>query len=165
MRRLFIVNPFDENQRSAIDSFEKQFSIHTETSSFMKRIIKSDTEEEYQWKKKNQNEIEESLYLEKDSSIIDLCHIYGEKDMKRCRISFAKIPHTKKRKLLSLATDYALSTLGMEEVFISVNPEDKALMVELNQEGYENLGEESNNILFLKEKEDISTKGSIYETI
>ncbi len=165
MKRLYLVNPFDERQKEAIESFEREYAIHTETSSFIRRICASNTEEEYQWTKKNKNEIEESLFLEKDSKVLDLCHIYGEKDMKRCRISFASIPHTKKRKLISLAADYAMTTLGMEEVFINVSPKDQALMDELTLQGYENLGEESGIILFLKEKEDVSIKGQTYETV
>ncbi len=162
MQKLYLVNPFDGEQVRRIQEFEEEQGIHTDTMSFLERIQSSCTEEEYQWRKKNKNEIEEDLIIEKDSKVIDSCHIYGEKDMKRCRISFAPIKR-KSRKLIALATEYSTSTLGMEEVFIKVSPEDESLLSLLGKENFENLGEESGSILFLKEKEADTEKGSNYE--
>ena len=51
----------------------------------------------------------------------------------------------------------------MKEVFIKVSPEDDSLISLLEKEDFENLGEESGSILFLKEKEAIAEKGSNYE--
>ena len=127
MQKLYLVNPFDGEQLRKLQEFEEEHGIHTDTMSFIERVRAFFTEEEYQWRKKNKNEIEEDLMIEKDSKVIDSCHIYGEKDMKRCRISFAPIKR-KSRKLISLATDYSTSTLGMEEVFIKVSPEDDSLI-------------------------------------
>ena len=58
----------------------------------------------------------------------------------------------KQRKIIPLATSYAIDVLGMEEVFIKTNPTDKKMRDYLEQNHYEYLGDEKGSIVYLKEK-------------
>ena len=118
------------------------------------KVRESLSKEEYQELKKNINDIEMSLILEESGTIKDLCFIQGEKDIKTCKLFFTPIvPKTKTRKLLNLATDFALNTLGMESVFVLTNKEDKVMHTSLENRGYESLGVEGDSIIYLKEQE------------
>jgi len=153
--RLFLVDPYNNKHMELIQSFEKKHNLSGDYSKALGILRNSLTKEEYLQQQKKSNEIEEDLFIEKDSEIEDYCHIHGEKDMKRCRILPASLKELeRKRRIISLATDYALNRLGLEEVFIEITPENKGLMTYLENKGYENLGEEKDKIIYLKEKED-----------
>ena len=152
---LYVVNPYNDTHIQMLKEYEKTNEMSTNLSEQLKQMISSIPEEEYLKTKKNRNEIEERLFLEKDSTMIDSCLIQGEKDMKTGRISLSpKKGITKRRKIVSLAINYALNTLNLEEVFIMIDPTDKETITYLKQNGYECLGEEQGNILFLTEQEE-----------
>ena len=79
--------------------------------------------------------------------------VQGYKDIKSCTISVAS-NKKKKRKILSLATDYALNTLGMETVYLRINPDDNNVIKYLEDNKFECLGDEKGSIIYLKEKTD-----------
>ena len=152
---LYVVNPYNDNHIQMLNEYEKRNEMSTNLSEQLKQMVFSIPEEEYLKNKKNRNEIEERLFLEKDSTMIDSCLIQGEKDMKTGRISLSPEKGiTKRRKIVSLAINYALNTLNLEEVFIMIDPTDKETITYLKQNGYECLGEEQGNILFLTEQEE-----------
>lgn len=152
---LYVVNPYNDTHIQMLKEYEKTNEMSTNLSEQLKQMVSSIPEEEYLKAKKNRNEIEERLFLEKDSTMIDSCLIQGEKDMKTGRISLSpKKGITKRRKIVSLAINYALNTLNLEEVFIMIDPTDKETITYLKQNGYECLGEEQGNILFLTEQEE-----------
>ena len=152
---LYVVNPYNDTHIQMLNEYEKRNKMSTNLSEQLKQMVFSIPEEEYLKNKKNRNEIEERLFLEKDSTMIDSCLIQGEKDMKTVRISLSpKKGITKRRKIVSLAINYALNTLNLEEVFIMIDPTDKETITYLKQNGYECLGEEQGNILFLTEQEE-----------
>ncbi|MBP5678573.1 MAG: hypothetical protein J6X28_01935 [Bacilli bacterium] len=97
------------------------------------------------------NDILLELVLEEQSKTQDICELKGYRDLKSCTLSFSD--KTKKRKIADMATDYALTTLGMEEVFLRINPEDKDLLEYLDSHEFECLGDEKGSIIYLKEKE------------
>ena len=106
----------------------------------------------YQNIEQSDNDINIELVLEEKSKIQDICHLQGYKDIKSCTLSF--VPKKKKqRKIVSLATSYALDTLGMEEVFLKINPEDNEMIKYLKSNKFECLGDEKGSIIFLKEKQ------------
>ena len=155
IERLFLVDPYDETQRKMLRVFEEENNLKSKTSDYLKTLCTSFPKESYIKSKKESNEIEENLFLEKDSKIIDFCHIQGEKDIKLANISFPFLQNKEhKRKLTILATNYVLEALGMQEVIISLEPEDKNTSIFLENQGLESLGEEKGKILFLKEKEE-----------
>lgn len=152
--KLFLVNPFNDKHLSMIDDFEKENEINTKTSEFLDRLTSTMTAEEYEEFKRAANELEESLFIEENNKVKDSCHIQGEKDIKSCKISFAPIKtKLKNRRLLTLATEYALESLGMMEVFINTTYDDKNMIANLEARGFESLGEENGQLIYLKEKE------------
>ena len=97
------------------------------------------------------NDINLELTLHEKEKVKDQCHIQGYKDIKSCTITF--VPKKRKnRKIALLATDYAFNTLGMEEVFLSINPDDTRLLDYLDANEFECLGDEKGSIIYLKEK-------------
>ena len=55
---------------------------------------------------------------------------------------------------MTYVANYALNTLGMEEVFLNISSSDKTMINYLDSLGYENLGEENNKIIYLTEREE-----------
>ena len=153
--RLLIVDPYNKSHIKKINEYETRNNNSSDIVDFLKRITTSQTKEESLKNKRNGNEIEERLFIEKDSLLLDGCQIQGEKDIKTGRITLSTTKNiTNKKKIVSLAVDYALDSLKLEEVFIMLDPADKGMINYLSKQGYEYLGEEQGNILFLKEKEE-----------
>ena len=154
MERLYILDPYDNDHVNLLMNYEKENKVSTKSLETLLKVRESLSKEEYQELKKNINDIEMSLILEESGTIKDLCFIQGEKDIKTCKLFFTPIvPKTKTRKLLNLATDFALNTLGMESVFVLTNKEDKSMHTSLENRGYESLGVEGDSIIYLKEQE------------
>ena len=154
MERLYILDPYDNDHVNLLMNYEKENKVSTKSLETLLKVRESLSKEEYQELKKNINDIEMSLILEESGTIKDLCFIQGEKDIKTCKLFFTTIvPKTKTRKLLNLATDFALNTLGMESVFVLTNKEDKVMHTSLENRGYESLGVEGDSIIYLKEQE------------
>lgn len=152
--KLLLVDPYDEDYKKMIEEFEKENGIVTSTGTYISHVSNV-SKEEYEKNKKLSNEIRESLFLEFNSKVIDLCYIEGEKDIKACTVSFAPLKKKlKKRDLIGIATDYAINHLKMEEIFVKVSPEDKTMIDILKQNSFENLGENEGEIVFLKEREE-----------
>ena len=150
--KLFLADPYNEVHIKAISSFEKENNLKEKTSKELKKIKDSYLKEQYFGNRKNANELILDLFLEEDGVIRDSCHIYGEKDIKNCKITFAPIQSSIRKRMIRLATDYALDILSMEEVFLTIEKKDKLIISYLELYGYENLGEEKGRLLFLKEK-------------
>ncbi len=157
--RLYLVDPYNDSHLEMIRVFEEKHGLSSNYLKTMGQIRASVPKEEYLQKKKKRNEIEEDLFIVKDSEIIDYCHISGEKDIKTGRIIPASLKELeRKRRIITLATDYAMKTLGLEEVFVEINPDNKGLLAFLDKKGYESLGEENGMIIYLKEREEEEIK-------
>lgn len=167
--RFFIADPYNDEHIRLITDFEETKGITTVTSTLLKNIRQTQNEEEYKEEARESNEIHQSLFLQLEDKITDTCHVQAEKDMKSCRIFFAPIKtEHKNRKLVSLATDYAFDVLGMNDVFVTVtlDENDRNLIENLEERGFENLGEDEGSITYLKEKEIINEtkKGNVIAT-
>lgn len=143
------LDPYNEMQLEKIRIFEEEKGIDKLSKDIL-RIRNKSSQEEYC--DSNKNEFEKIIFVEKDNKITDCCYIYGEKDIKQCRIT--PINSNKKREMTILATEYALNNLGMEEVFIPVDKDDNSMITYLGLREYENIGEVEGNILLLKEKKE-----------
>lgn len=151
--RFFIADPYNDEHIRMIAAFEEANEITTVTSTLLRNIRQTRTEEKYREEVKESNEIHQSLFLQNDEEITDTCHVQAEKDMKSCRIFFAPIS-LKNRRLIALATEYAFNVLGMEDVFVTVDgTTDHQLMENLELNGFENLGENDGDIMYLKENQ------------
>lgn len=166
--RFFLADPYNETHVNLFDKFEQDHQIITKTSTYLCETTTKYSKEEYEQESKQQNEIAQSLFLLQSedtgetNKITDSCHIMGEKDRKICYIYFAPIKvASKNRKLVSLATDYAFNGLGMEEIFVCANTDDKALISNLEQENFASLGAENDSITYLKEREQVKEKGRV----
>ncbi len=137
--KLFPIDPSNIKHIELLDEFEKENNGRTPIGVYKKDDATS-------------NDINMSLVLEVKERVEDICHIQGYKDIKSCTISFAP-KKKKKRKIVSLATNYAIDTLGMEEVFIRINPNDIDMIKYLGTNEFECLGEEKGSIIYLKEKQ------------
>ena len=137
--KLFPIDPSNIKHIKLLDEFEKENNGRTPIGV-------------YQKDENSSNDINMLLVLEVKSQVEDICHIQGYKDIKSCTITF--IPKKKKkRKIVSLATKYAIETLGMEEVFIRINPNDSDMIDYLRTNEFECLGDEKGSIIYLKEKQ------------
>ena len=151
--KLFLLDPYNDTHLEKIISFEEENNIIDKPSDYIKKIRETISKEEYY--NPNKNEIDEMVFTEKNNKITDCCYIHGVKDIKQCRIIPLNIDNKNKRRHLpDLAATYSLDTLCMEEVFISVRIEDNNMITYLELRGFENLGEESGNIILLKEREE-----------
>lgn len=138
--KLFPIDPNNLKHIDLLDKFEKENKISTPIGVYTKKDNTS-------------NDISIELVLEEQKKVSDICHLQGVKDMKSCTISFLK-KDKKKRKIVSLATSYAIDMLGMEEVFIKINPDDKNMLEYMDENNFECLGNEKGSIIYLKERED-----------
>lgn len=162
--KFFIADPYNEKHIQLFEQFENKHSISTTATSRLKEIASLYSKTEYQIITKESNNVEQILFLESNDSIVDTCHIQGEKDIKTCTLYFSPINNlTRNRPLLTLSLDYAFNVLGMEEIFVATTTTDKNLRENLESRGFENLGEDGGNIIFLKEKEIIQKTGRIIQ--
>lgn len=139
--RLFPIEINNLKHIELLDKFEKNNKLEIPIGFFKRKEEIS-----------SNNDICMELVLQEKEQIEDICHLSGYKDIKSCTISFVK-KDKKNRKIFDMATNYALNTLGMEEVFININPEDKETINYFISNNYECLGNEKGSIIFLKEKE------------
>ena len=154
--KLFLVDPYNVEHIRLIKKFEEENEMETSIIDSLFKDTSNETKEEYEKNNKESNEINISLFLEDSSTIKDMCIIQGVKDRKSCNITFSKLKTKQKsRKLITLSTDFALNTLGMQEAFISVSASDKNMLNYLSSKGFESLGEENGKVIYLKEKEEI----------
>ena len=137
--KLFPIDPTNIKQIKLLSEFQKQNGIYTPIGFYNKDDL-------------TRNDIELELVLQKNAKVEDLCHLQGYRDIKSCTLSFAP-KKKKKRKIVTMATNYAIETLGMEEVYLKINPEDENMIDYLNTSNFECLGDEKGSIIFLKEKE------------
>ena len=151
---LISLNPYDRNHIKLFKEMEEENNVESETLRELEKISHTITEEEYDKRIKHSNEIMRILMIEQKSKIIDYYYIHGEKDIKTCHISFSKIKKAKNKRIISMIINYVMINLGMEEIFIEVPKKDKNVINILEAEELENLGEENNKILYLKEKEE-----------
>ena len=163
VEELIIVNPFNKDHIDYINNYEKENEISTKTGSYLHRIINM-SEQDYLNMQKS-NEIEQSLLLKRDNIIKDSCHIEGEKDRKVCNITFSPIKtKLRNRRMITLAIDYAFNVLGMEDIFVKIRKDDKNMIENLEIRGFENLGNEKDDIIYLKENEERKyNKGQYHE--
>lgn len=153
IERLFLLDPYNDSHLEKITSFENENNITDKISDYIKTLRQTTSKEEYY--NSNKNEINEIIFTEKTNRITDCCYISGVKDRKQCKITPLNINNkSKKRHLIDLAATYSLDTLGMEDVFVSIDESDHNMINYLELKGFENLGDDNGGILLLKEKEE-----------
>ena len=138
--RLFKLDFTNEDQLRLIEEFEKNNNESNRIRDY------KPTEDE--------NKLEEVLFLEEDDIVKDVCLIEGERDIKIGKIYFSPLKNQlKNRSLINISINYCLNTLGLETVVIPASKDDNYLFGLLQDRGYEYLGIEGEEHLFLKDKE------------
>lgn len=152
--KVFLVDPYDEKHMEMIREFEERQQPVVSFASRLEELRHSVSKDEYDRQKKEKNEIEESLFLEKNSKILGVCHIYGEKDIKLVKMNiFPTKTKENVRKCIPYFMDFVFKSENVEEVFLMIDPKDKETLQYLESQNYECLGEEKGEILYLREKE------------
>ncbi len=151
-RKAFFLDPYNTDIVKEIALLGRAYDSNDSNVIDYLNKAKALSREDYLKMKKESNEIDEVLYTIEDSRIKDYCHIYGEKDRKMCTITFP-ISGIKRKNAVSKFVNCAQHDLGIKEVFIKVDSNDKNLIKNLDDLGYESLGEDNGSIIYLKEEE------------
>lgn len=151
-RKAFFLDPYNIDIVKEIALLGRAYDSNDSNVIDFLNKAKALSREDYLKMKKESNEIDEVLYTIEDSRIKDYCHIYGEKDRKMCTITFP-ISGIKRKNAVSKFVNCAQHDLGIKEVFIKVDSNDKNLIRNLDDLGYESLGEDNGSIIYLKEEE------------
>ena len=152
--RLFLLDPYSDVHYELMKEFEQKNELTDTITKSIDEIKQAMTKDSYIQSKKENNEFNEILIIIQNGKVKDSCAINGVKDRKSCTISFQPLKiKLKNRNLVTIATNYALNTLGMEEAFTIMPLENQSIMAMLEPQGYENLGIEGNTIMYLKERE------------
>ena len=109
-KKLYIASPYLDDEFDLFNKQETENNIKQKISSYLKSIKETMSKEEYEKQQQKQNNIIQGIYIKDGNYIKDCCFLEGQKDIKKCTISFAPLKkNLKKRALLSAATDYALN--------------------------------------------------------
>ncbi len=152
MNNSFVINPYSKEDLAQIIDFENK-----NNQVFLSKSIEETktmmTEEEYKNLKRTSNTIIVDFCIKEGNKIKDICHIVGERDRKTCSIFLLPIKG-KRKKIIEQVTNYVFNVLGMEQLFISTKPDDVNIIKTLEELEFISLGEESGNIIYLKDKEE-----------
>ena len=141
---LYLLNLSNQNHLKLLENFEQENNIS------LKENLNNN----------NSNEIDEIIFLEKEDKIKTLCYIHGEKDIKTCSITlFNTFSISNTNKIIKYTTNYILELLGMEKITIQVSSKDVNLKNILIENDFEDLGEENDINILLKEKEEVLELG------
>lgn len=152
-KEFFALDPYNSMHISMVQQFERKNELTSSISKELLNVNQNYNREQYLKNCTEQNEINQHFCYCKDNVILGHCTFYIQKDIKTCHITFTKTQNsTQNNSLVSLATTYALNSLGMEEVFSSTSPTDETLIAYLTNNGYENLGTNDGLTCFVIEK-------------
>ena len=149
MNKILIINP---NKMDGVKL--NVFDNSLVTSQEKNKRETSMSEKEYQELQRRSNEIEHKIVNEQDGKVIEICYLSGEKDIKQCRLSFETDNKIVSKKLLNKSIDYAFNSLGMETIFVNIEPDNQKLKKQLEELEFINLGEVKGKETYLKEKID-----------
>lgn len=147
-----IADPYNQNHIDLYKKFEQDNNLSNNESIYLETIKNTYQQDLYKEELKKRNEISILGFALLEKKIIDTCTIKIEKDRKIAYVAYPK-RKIKKRKIISLSTNYIFSVLGIEEIFASAGKDDAILINDLEENLFESLGEFDNNIKFVKEKE------------
>ena len=153
IERFFLLDPYNDNHLNMLSSFEKNNNLKGIVDSI--KNIRSIPKEKYLDKRKTEIIKEDIIFTEKEGKITDCCFVQIEEDRGWCNIFPYDITNkSKKRKLPLLASEYAFSNSKVEEVNITVLPEDINMQNNLIEKGFICLGDNNGRIMYLKDREE-----------
>ena len=162
MEKLLIIDPYNKKHKEKVKEYEQEQGLGKSISSLLDNISSNSQQDEYQNRQRQSNIVETYLAIKDGESINGLYLVHEEKDRKACQLSIIGKP--KKKKSIISITTYLFEHFKMVEVFIKINTSEAEAIKYLKLQGYEDLGEENGDIIFLKENEKGTTKETNYET-
>ena len=150
-----LFNPYSEEHLMMLQLYETKNGKSSKANEYIEKIRTNNNEIEYHSSKKTSNEIEEIVFIEEQSEMIENCYIHGYKDIKTCNIFPSPSSDNKQRKKILSIIKYIKQYLQTYNIFISVDDMDKNLIRELQSQGMEDLGKTDNlkTRIFLIEEE------------
>ena len=148
---IFIADPYNKNHIELYKEFEKENGLDEYASNYLTDISSKYNENDFHRLFKNKNENKTFLFLVSNNKISDTCLINYEKDRKTSTITFPTL-EKQYRKIVDVSVAYSFKVLKSEEILSTVNENDKAIQKSLHNNGFESLGKEKDNIVFVKEK-------------
>ena len=138
--------------------YERENGKSIKANEYIEKIRKTYNELEYYSIKKTSNEIEEIIFIEEQSKMVENCYIHGYKDIKTCDIFPSPSSDNKQRKKIISIIKYIKQHLQTYNIFISVDDIDKNLIRELQSQEMEDLGriEDLKKHIFLIEEENVN---------
>lgn len=135
--QVLIIDHYNPNQFKQLEQFSKENNLYLPVNPFEKEKAYYDL--------KNDNTTAQYLVChDKNNNIKDFCFIKFEKDIKASYLYFPNLKNKfTERKIINQSVFYAVEYLKSEEVFSTVNTEDKKLLNELVLNGFTYLGEEN----------------------
>ena len=140
--QLFIVNPYDDNHIALVQEFEEkvEYDLPRKVSDILLQIRDTMSQEEYEEKLQSGNESVFNLFLLQDGVLKDSCCVEVNRDTRSCELDFMSPSEaTNKRtteRLLTLATDFAESNLGMENIELTMMNRGEDMKSYLGELGY-----------------------------
>ena len=153
-----LFNPYSEEHLMMLLMYENKNGKSIETNEYIQKIRKNSNELDYLSRKKTSNEIEEIIFIEEQSKMVENCYIHGYKDIKTCDIFPSPSSDNKQRKKIISIIKYIKQHLQTYNIFISVDDIDKNLIRELQSQEMEDLGriEDLKKHIFLIEEENVN---------
>lgn len=160
MQKVEIINPYNIEQLESLNDFCLHNNLQNIAKSLKDSIVNKPLND-YLTDQVISPLISEYLVTINNDKITDCCHLFGEKDTKRCFLTFPLITTKKiaKRHLVNSAISYAFDLLDMEEVF--VNTSDDNLKINLESLGFTSLGSDENATSYVLGKEELD-KSKVY---
>ena len=153
-----LFNPYSEEHLMMMLTYENKNGKSIKANEYIEKIRTTYNELDYQSRKKTSNEIEEIVFIEEHSEMIENCYIHGYKDIKTCNIFPSPSINNKQRKQILSIIKYIKQLLQTYSIFISVDDIDKNLIRDLQSQGMEDLGrtEDLKKHIFLIEEENVN---------
>ena len=150
-----IFNPYSEEHLMMLLVYENKNGKSIRVNEYIEKNRTKNNELDYQSRKKASNEIEEIVFIEEQSKMVENCYIHGYKDIKTCNIFPSPSSNNKQRKKILSIIKYIKQHLQTYNIFISVDDMDKYLIRDLQSQGIEDLGktEDLKQHIFLIEEE------------
>lgn len=159
-----LFNPYSEEHLMMLQMYENKNGKSSKANEYIEKIRTTYNELDYHSRKKTSNEIEEIVFIEEQSEMIENCYIHGYKDIKTCNIFPSPSINNKQRKKILSIIKYIKQHLQTYNIFISVDDIDKILIRDLQIQGMEDLGKTEDlkkHIFLIEEKNEFINKRMI----
>ena len=157
-KKVEVINPYNQKQVEQMNDFCLHQGIDNVAKEFL--AIQKNQEEIKYYKNLMISPVENRYLAFYDKEQMkDYCRLRIEKDMSRCFLTFPELLEEKgTREILPYAVSYATMDLEMKEVFLKMKHCNKKTMSLLEKYGFESLGTDQEESIYLFSKEEEKVK-------